>query len=358
MSDIMDFSPTQQIQVAAYENLRDTVHGISALHSSMFEDVRSPSPKNSYMELYQMSTQAMARKKDEMESNFNNKEPTLDEINVCKVKKKKPSKKRKNKGKEFSEEFIFPKKTARPVSPTSTQDLIETKNNFSDLEQGVEDPLPTVKNVNSEEITPPPTKLPHPVMLKIKNNFREQIKLITEKFPKIRNRTVGDVVKMFTNDHDEYRFLIHFLKTDKEFEFYVIDNKKYKPIKAVIKDLPSSSKITDTTNDLADEGYQIESCTQLISKRTKKSLPFFLVILPRNAHNSKIFDLTYLGYLQVKVEGYLPKKGTLFADPKKKRNFATKWIKEGISFANVVRGEVPNQTPIENGKEDHPPWIP
>ncbi|GFY17241.1 hypothetical protein TNCV_1090162 [Trichonephila clavipes] len=66
MSDIMDFSPTQQIQVAAYENLRDTVHGISALHSSMFEDVRSPSPKNSYMELYQMSTQAMARKKDEM----------------------------------------------------------------------------------------------------------------------------------------------------------------------------------------------------------------------------------------------------------------------------------------------------
>ncbi|GFU62783.1 hypothetical protein TNCV_3887391 [Trichonephila clavipes] len=48
------------------------------------------------------------------------------------------------------------------------------------------------------------------------------------------------------------------------------------------------------------------------------------------------------------------KKGTPFADPKKKRNFATKWIKEGISFANVVSGEVPNQTPIENKKEDHP----
>ncbi|GFW74766.1 uncharacterized protein TNCV_963411 [Trichonephila clavipes] len=47
-----------------------------------------------------------------------------------------------------------------------------------------------------------------------------------------------------------------------------------------------------------------------------------------------------------------PKKGTSFADPKKKRNFATKWIKEGISFANVVSG--PNQTPIENKKEDSP----
>ncbi|GFU64606.1 uncharacterized protein TNCV_849771 [Trichonephila clavipes] len=46
------------------------------------------------------------------------------------------------------------------------------------------------------------------------------------------------------------------------------------------------------------------------------------------------------------------KKGTPFADPKKKRNFAAKWIKEGISFANVVSGEVPNQTPIEDKKED------
>ncbi|GFT57502.1 hypothetical protein TNCV_971271 [Trichonephila clavipes] len=92
------------------------------------------------------------------------------------------------------------------------------------------------------------------------------------------------------------RTLIQFLKTDIEFEFYVIDNKKEKPIKAVIKGLPSSSKIPDITNDLADEG-------------------------------------------------------TPFADPKKKRNFATKWIKEGISFANVV-SRVPNQTPSEDKKED------
>ncbi|GFX40899.1 hypothetical protein TNCV_3761201 [Trichonephila clavipes] len=220
-SGVQRMRQSRQIQVAACEKLRDTVHGISALQSFMFEGVRSPNQKNSYMELYQMSTQAMARKKDELvnevktlppctrddckehkiptsltveDSNIN--ESTLDEINH-KVKKKKPSKKRKNKNKESSEEFIFLKKTARPVSSTSTQDPIETKNNFSDLEQDVEHPLPTVKNVNSEKITPP-TKLPHPVILKIKKNFREQMKLITEKFPKIRNRTVGDVVKMLT----------------------------------------------------------------------------------------------------------------------------------------------------------------
>ncbi|GFV61288.1 nucleic-acid-binding protein from transposon X-element [Trichonephila clavipes] len=291
-------------------------------------------------------------------------------------------------------------------------------------EQDVEHPLSTERQVTTEVVTPKKT-LPHPIMLKVKDNLREQINCISEKFPKIRNRLANDVVKMFTNNPEEYRALIHFLKSYKEFEFYVIDRKKIKPIKAVIKGLPSSSKINDITNDLAEVGFQIESCTQLTSKRTKKSLPYFLVILPRNDNNSKIFDVTKLGYLQVKVEGYLvrgitqcyncnnfyhtaancfmkprclkcgkehgtknchlkerqlnpfcincqdfghsacytkcpefpqPKKGTAFSDPTKKKSFSSKWTKEGISFANVVSGEISSQTPPENEnkKEDYP----
>ncbi|GFT45794.1 nucleic-acid-binding protein from transposon X-element [Trichonephila clavipes] len=112
---------------------------------------------------------------------------------------------------------------------------------------------------------------------------------------------------MFTNDHEEYRSLSHFLESDKEFEFYIIKKKRNinKPIKAIIKGLPSSSKLADITNDLAEIGFKIDSCTQLTSKRTEKSLPYFLVTLPRNDKNSKIFDIAKLGYLQVKVEGYL-----------------------------------------------------
>ncbi|GFU32053.1 hypothetical protein TNCV_756541 [Trichonephila clavipes] len=47
-------------------------------------------------------------------------------------------------GKESTEEFIFPKKTDRPVSPASTQDP-----NFSDLEQDVEHPLPTTNQLTT-----------------------------------------------------------------------------------------------------------------------------------------------------------------------------------------------------------------
>ncbi|GFX66571.1 hypothetical protein TNCV_1794821 [Trichonephila clavipes] len=68
-SEQMEFSPTKFAQVAACEKLRDTVTGISALHKSLHEmDGRSPSPRNSYKDLYLSSTHSMIRKKEELVS--------------------------------------------------------------------------------------------------------------------------------------------------------------------------------------------------------------------------------------------------------------------------------------------------
>ncbi|GFU77206.1 hypothetical protein TNCV_152521 [Trichonephila clavipes] len=64
ISDFMDFSPTRQSKVAACEKLRDTVHSISAMHSSISEGARTPT-KNSFLELYQMTSYDLAKKKDE-----------------------------------------------------------------------------------------------------------------------------------------------------------------------------------------------------------------------------------------------------------------------------------------------------
>ncbi|GFX78337.1 hypothetical protein TNCV_345341 [Trichonephila clavipes] len=160
----MEFSPTKFEQVSACEKIRDTVTGISTLHKSIYGmDGRSPSPRNSFKDLYLSSTQAMIRRKEEMVSELKTLPPCTradcqdhkipstsveEEINfepsppengnkiktVSKPNKKKLCKKRKQKSKESTEEFIFPKKTARPISPTSTQDPIETNNSFSDLE--------------------------------------------------------------------------------------------------------------------------------------------------------------------------------------------------------------------------------
>ncbi|GFW61160.1 hypothetical protein TNCV_433841 [Trichonephila clavipes] len=222
-SERMDISLSRLAQVAACEKLRDTVTGISALHMSLQGmNGRSPSPRSSFKELYLSSTQAMIRRKEVLVSALKTLPPctTLDcqdhkipstsvdeEINLetslpenenkieinSKPNKKKLSKKRKNKAKESTEEFIFPKKTSRPISPTSTQDPIETNNHFSDLEQDVQYTLSTEKQVITEVVTPKKTH-PHRIMLKIIDNFREQIKRISEKFSNLRNRITNDVV--------------------------------------------------------------------------------------------------------------------------------------------------------------------
>ncbi|GFX83058.1 hypothetical protein TNCV_5002061 [Trichonephila clavipes] len=63
ISDFMDFSPTRQSKVAACEKLRDTVHSISAMHSSISEGARTPTKKNSFLELYQMTSFDLAKKR-------------------------------------------------------------------------------------------------------------------------------------------------------------------------------------------------------------------------------------------------------------------------------------------------------
>ncbi|GFY22915.1 hypothetical protein TNCV_2181761 [Trichonephila clavipes] len=99
----MEYSPTKFEQVGACEKLRDTVTGISALHKSLHEiDGRSPSPRNSYRDLYLSSTQAMIRRKEEL-------------------------------------------------------DPIETNNSFSGLEPNVEHPLSNEKEVTTEVVTPKKT---------------------------------------------------------------------------------------------------------------------------------------------------------------------------------------------------------
>ncbi|GFV87659.1 hypothetical protein TNCV_779431 [Trichonephila clavipes] len=185
-SDYMELSPTKFDQVSACEKLRDTVTGISALHLSIHGmDGRSPSPGNSFMDMYISGKQAMIRRKEEMvselqtlppctisdcqdhkipstsveeENNFVPSPPVNENKIENKTKinsksKKNFCKKRKQKGKDSAEEFIFPKKTARPISPTSTQDPIETNNSFSDLEQDVEHP-PSIETVTTEVVTP------------------------------------------------------------------------------------------------------------------------------------------------------------------------------------------------------------
>ncbi|GFW55344.1 nucleic-acid-binding protein from transposon X-element [Trichonephila clavipes] len=73
---------------------------------------------------------------------------------------------------------------------------------------------------------------------------------------------------------------------------------------------PSSSYITNSTHvdeiksDLEEQGFEPERVVQLIGRKTKPPLPVYMISLPRNITNLKIFDIKTLGYLSIRVEPY------------------------------------------------------
>ncbi|GFW29204.1 uncharacterized protein TNCV_4132802 [Trichonephila clavipes] len=184
------------------------------------------------------------------------------------------------------EDFVFPKKTARPVSPLPSEP-VTVNNSFSDLES--ENDKDQVAPEENNETAPQKPKPPPPIHLKIKENIRDQLKSIYQKFPDITNKSSGEFIKLITNDIEEYQALTNFLEEDKDFEFFSLKPKPIKPIKIVIKRLPIFTKTYEIQSDQEEEGFTIENVSQLISMKTKTALPFFPVTLPRNANNKKKF---------------------------------------------------------------------
>ncbi|GFT76731.1 hypothetical protein TNCV_335931 [Trichonephila clavipes] len=93
-------------------------------------------------------------------------------------------------------------------------------------------------------------------------------------------------------------------KNKTDFEFYSITPKHLRPIKVVIKGLPKNSKTTDIQQDLLDLGFTVERVSQLTGRITNEPLPVFLITLPRNIDNAKIFKVDKIANMTVTVEGY------------------------------------------------------
>ncbi|GFQ84840.1 hypothetical protein TNCT_58131 [Trichonephila clavata] len=66
----MDISPTKNSQLEACEKPRETITGISAIHQTLQQEgsIRTPSPRNSFIELYRKNTEAIMRRKEDLAS--------------------------------------------------------------------------------------------------------------------------------------------------------------------------------------------------------------------------------------------------------------------------------------------------
>ncbi|GFW10238.1 nucleic-acid-binding protein from transposon X-element [Trichonephila clavipes] len=145
--------------------------------------------------------------------------------------------------------------------------------------------------------------LPPPVFLKYTKDHRIQMKTLNDIYPELRSKLTGEYIKLYSDTDEERREFIN--KLDKlEFQYFAIKPKAERPIKVVIKGLPRDSDPQDIKNDLVELGYMVDKVYQLIGRITKQPLPIFLVSLPRNIFNAKIFELKKVSYINVTVDGY------------------------------------------------------
>ncbi|GFW03337.1 nucleic-acid-binding protein from transposon X-element [Trichonephila clavipes] len=208
-------------------------------------------------------------------------------------------------------------KNRRTTPATERNFKLDLKNKFEQLRLEQTGPASTgtdpAHSKNPTENTPKSNSdtpsngnkklLPPPVFLEISNEYREQIKVLNKKFPALRSKMTGEYFKLYTDTDEQYYNLQDFLETT-DYRFFSITPKKDRPIKVVIKGLPRDTDTSDIHKDLIEEGFTIIKVTQLVGKITKQKLPVFLISLPRNIHNAKIFDLKKLSFVSVNVEGY------------------------------------------------------
>ncbi|GFX66542.1 probable RNA-directed DNA polymerase from transposon BS [Trichonephila clavipes] len=200
------------------------------------------------------------------------------------------------------------------VLETTVNDELNLSQNKFELPQGVhfnnlEDSGPVENgnnpngSKNSASQNAPQTQLPPPIMLFVEENYKAQMAAITKAFPKIRSRLKGEFLKLYTDSAEERRMAVQHL-TMLVFQFYTIKSKAERPIKVVIKGLPRNTNPEEIKQDLEILGYTPDRVNQLIGRKNKRPLPIFLITLPRNLDNLKIFDLKTINYLSIRVEGY------------------------------------------------------
>ncbi|GFU56864.1 hypothetical protein TNCV_2437431 [Trichonephila clavipes] len=116
------------------------------------------------------------------------------------------------------------------ISISPNRFSLPSDSNIEEITGGSAIPVVTPKPPSATGPTPsgnqnPVNTLSPPVMLRITETVRSQMKIINEKFPKIRSRTTGEFIKLYTDNLEQFHELLTFAKKTK-FQFYEIKPKK------------------------------------------------------------------------------------------------------------------------------------
>ncbi|GFV26734.1 putative RNA-directed DNA polymerase from transposon X-element [Trichonephila clavipes] len=93
-------------------------------------------------------------------------------------------------------------------------------------------------------------------------------------------------------------------------EFYAVPNPGDRPLKMVLKGLPSNTDIDDIKYDLANQGLPVMKVAQLTQRKSKFPLPLFLVEVRKNVPDSRdIRDISTCCYMSITWDSFRRRPG-------------------------------------------------
>lgn len=146
--------------------------------------------------------------------------------------------------------------------------------------------------------------IPPVIMYEIKTWRKIQSELAA--IVKFEAKLSEDKIFIRANEIEDYRKLVQHL-AGKKIDFHAYEVEAKKPLKVVIKGLPVDSEVLDIEEELVLNNFKPIAVKQFKThsrRRTEKLLPIFLISLEKNEENAKIYQLTKLMHLKVRVEAY------------------------------------------------------
>ncbi|GFY72083.1 nucleic-acid-binding protein from transposon X-element [Trichonephila inaurata madagascariensis] len=145
-------------------------------------------------------------------------------------------------------------------------------------------------------------------MLRYKKNYN-LVQELNKNFPESVNKLTGNYIKIQASSIEDHRAITALLKQKRE-EFYVIPSPADRPLKVVIKGLPSSTSIEDIKTNLTEQGVLVIKVAQLTQRKSKFPLPIFMVKVRKNAEDAMdIYDVSKCCYMSIVIDPFKKRPG-------------------------------------------------
>ncbi|GFX72217.1 probable RNA-directed DNA polymerase from transposon X-element [Trichonephila clavipes] len=159
--------------------------------------------------------------------------------------------------------------------------------------------------LQDQVVVPDVVKKPRipPFFVSPKGDWRQLVALANLVAPSFQSQMSGRFLKVTVGDELEYRNLSHWLEqSGVEFKSFML--KQDRPVKVVIRGLPSNTEPEDIKNEIEAEGLKVAKISQMKNYRTKAPMPLFYLQIENGADAPKIFNFTELFGTRIEVKPF------------------------------------------------------